>query len=201
LPSNISHNGRNILLIVPNGPIPAAYHDILSQTPSLIQQHDPDLVIHMGLADKQEYFSIERSANKEGYHEIPDVKRKVLTRAENKKTFGKSALSLASSLDLDTAFSALTSSLLGVHLPIEGAIAKGKGKQKGKPLDVRLTDAVGNFVCGCIYYVSLLEMEKRGKKKNVVFLHTTLLESEEELKVGVRVVEGVIRALVDVWEG
>ena len=41
-----------------------------------------------------------------GYHDIPDVERKVLTRAENKKLFGKGPASLVTTLDLDTAVEA-----------------------------------------------------------------------------------------------
>lgn len=159
-------------------------------------------MLQIGLAVDQEHFSIERSAPKEGYHEIPDNNRRVITRAENKKLFVKKPQSLASSLDLDTAFSTLSGQLYGLTLPSATSTEhqKAKGKQKGKPVDVQLTDNVGNYVCGFVYYLSMLEMEKRGKRRDVVFLHVPMLKGEGEVAIGVKVVVELVKSLVEVWK-
>ncbi|KAF9728771.1 hypothetical protein PMIN01_13151 [Paraphaeosphaeria minitans] len=70
---------------------------------SLIAKHEPHIVLHMGLAVDRDYYAVEQSAPKEGYYDVSDSDRKVITRAENKKLFGKAPSSLATSLDLASA--------------------------------------------------------------------------------------------------
>lgn len=106
LPASIlGLDGESIRLIVPNDPMPAAYHDIKAQVASLIDTHAPSLVVHMGLDvdSGPGVFKIERSAPREGYHEFLDIRRKVFTRAENRNEFAKASVSLATSLDIGAA--------------------------------------------------------------------------------------------------
>ncbi|KAF2787953.1 peptidase C15, pyroglutamyl peptidase I-like protein [Melanomma pulvis-pyrius CBS 109.77] len=214
-------------LIVPDFPIPAKYHDILTTTPALIKEHNPDIVVHIGLAHGRTWFAVEKGAQKEGYHEVLDMGRKVFTRAENKKLWGKEVGRLESTLELEVAVEAWSEEVRGVGLPPRdsssgpgvGGEAKERGKKgkqktkeaadsysnaKGKSareqVDVRLSDDVGNYVCGFMYYVSLLEMQRSTGRMDTVFFHVPYLESEEEVLVGVRVAEALIRALVGVWE-
>lgn len=219
--------------------IPAKYHEIHDQTANLIKEHEPDIVLHMGLAHGRSYFAIEKGAEREGYHEVPDEGRRVFTRGENKKVFGKSEAKLESSLDLESVVDVWRDGVCGVMLAVGRAApgaapgdakarprekAKEKEKEKGKKggskqkdianvgssgkgtgageqVDVRLSDDVGNYVCGFQYYVSLLEMQKLTGKRNAVFFHVPYLEGEEDVAVGVRVTEGLVRALVGAWEG
>jgi pyroglutamyl-peptidase len=67
-------------------------------------------------------------------------------------------------------------------------------------VEVELSDDVGTYVCGFECYLSLLEMQKRRGKKDVVFLHVPDLQSKEEIGVGARVVEELIRTLAGVWK-
>jgi pyroglutamyl-peptidase len=71
--------------------------------------------------------------------------------------------------------------------------------QARKRVEVRCSDDVGNYVCGFLYYASLLEAKKGGKGTEVVFLHVPMMEGHEELKVGAKVVEEGVRALVSEW--
>lgn len=149
-------------------------------------------------------FRIEKSAMKEGYHDIPDVEQRVFTRAENKKTFGKSAAPLLSSLDLEVITSMWQGACTTITLPLPSSSStsnaklgsKEKMKQEHKPVEVRLTDDVGNYVCGFMYYVSLVEMQKRGKR-DTVFFHVPSLIGEEEVQVGLGVTEALIRSVVE----
>lgn len=213
-----SANYTPITLIKPASYIPAAYHKIYSKTTQLIEEHEPDLVLHMGLAVDRDYFAVEKSALKEGYHEIPDVDRKVVTRAENLKWFGKKTPDvLVSQLKLEEVVEAWQVSCAGIRMPgadggkkgggsAAGKIgsAKGKGKEgngKGKStVDVRLSDDVGTYVCGFMYYVSLLGMEKKKGRRDVTFLHVPPLQGQGEIDVGVQVVKELIIALVGAWE-
>lgn len=192
-------------MIVPGSPIPAAYHKLLAQSASLIDQHDPHIVLHVGLAVDRDYFAVEQSALKEGYHDIPDIDRKVITRAENKKLFGKAPFSLATSLDLESAVTTWQAACAHLTLPVTGGHAtKGKGSGKGKAatkrVELRLSDDVGTYVCGLIYFSSLVEMQKRHGTRNVVFVHVPRLEGDSEVDVGIEVLKELIVALVDVWE-
>ncbi|KAF2634463.1 peptidase C15, pyroglutamyl peptidase I-like protein [Massarina eburnea CBS 473.64] len=203
LPTTLaSPNGTPIKLVVPDTYIPAAYHKIFTQTTALIDQHNPDIVVHMGLAVDRDYFAIEQSAPKEGYHEFPDVERKVFTRAENKKTFGKAPDQLATSFDLDSVVTAWQDACSRISFSTEGGKEKGKvkGKQARKTVDVRYSNDVGTYVCGFMYYVSLLEMDKRKKARHSVFLHVPKLERKEATEVGVEVTKRAIEALVGEWE-
>ncbi len=193
-----------IHVAVPSQPLPAAYHKLVLQVPQLIQEHAPDLIIHIGLEVESGpgVFKVERSAPRQGYHDIPDVERKVLTRNENKKIFGKSPDSLVTSLDLDTAVGAWEEACQFMWLPKATAFkSKAKGKNEARiPLDLQQTDDVGTYVCGLNYYISMLEMKQRTTKQNVVFLHVPKLDSEEQVQVGIKVVEELIKALVNVWK-
>lgn len=196
-------DGRVIRVIVPAGSTPAAYHKILAQTSQLIEQHTPAVIVHMGLDVESSagVFKVERSALKEGYHDIPDIDRKVFTRAENKKTFGKAPASLVTSLDIDTAVEAWVAACSSLVMPkgLGASKAKHKGKNDSKqPIEVRMSDDVGTYVCGFQYYSSMLQTEKMTGRRDVVFLHLPRLESTEELEIGKRVAEELVKALVDV---
>lgn len=180
--------------------MPAAYHRILTQTTALIEEHDPDIVLHMGLAVDRDYFALEKSALKEGYHDVPDVDRKVFTRAENKKTFAKAPASLSTSLDLESAVAEWQTSCSRLGWPAKGADrakGKGKGKQAQTTVDVRLSDDVGTYVCGFIYFISMLEMQRKKGTRNVVFLHVPRVEGSEEISLGIEIAKECISALVD----
>ena len=202
LPPTIpSSTGHTIRLIIPNTYIPASYHPIHLQTTKLIEEHKPDLIVHVGLAMDRDYYAIEQSAMKDGYHDIPGQDRRVFTRAENKKVFGKAASSLSTSLDLATTVSLWQNACSKIGLKEKGtAKAKEKGKVN-KVVDVRMSDDVGTFVCGFIYYVSLLEMQRRTGRRDVVFLHVPMLRGEEEVGVGVEVLKALVAALVEGWRG
>ena len=140
LPSSVTGpNGEIVTIIVPAEPIPAAYHKILAQVPVLIQEHAPDLVVHMGLdvGSGPGVFKLERSALRDGYHDIPDIERRVFTRADNKKLFGKASSSLTTTLDIDAAAGILQEACYSLSLSTPAAApenvkVKGKGKSDRK---------------------------------------------------------------------
>lgn len=194
-------DGESIAIIVPPEATPAAYHKILAQITQLIEHHAPDMIVHMGLDvdSGPGVFKVERSAPKEGYHDIPDMDRKVFTRVENKKIFGKAPACLATSLNIESAAESWQAACSSITLPASVAASKSKGKSKGgtkQPVDVRLSDDVGTYVCGFQYYSSLLQMQKNTGSRDLVFFHVPKLEGEEEIRVGIRVTEELLKALV-----
>ena len=111
--------------------------------------------------------------------------------------WGKEAERLETSFDLAAVAEAWKE---GVRRAGSGKKGQGKAKGKGKggEVDVRLSDDVGDYVCGFLYYGSLLEMGKRKARRDVVFLHVPPLEGEEEIEKGRTVVVELIKALVHV---
>jgi pyroglutamyl-peptidase len=99
-------------LAIPDDPMPAAYHEILHRVPQLLETHDPDLVVHMGLDDTRLEYSLERVAPRQGYDQFPDHRLKTLTKKENKDVFGKAPQVLSTSLDLNAAIMSWRNTIL-----------------------------------------------------------------------------------------
>lgn len=117
--------------------------------PKLLQEHEPDIVLHMGLDEGRTFYGIESSASRDGYHQNLDIDRMVFNKAEAKKVWGSFPETLTTRLNLDD-----------VLLRWQRVVKKGD-------VDVRVSDDVGDFVCGFIYYASLAAM---GDERDVVFL-------------------------------
>ncbi|KAK0117401.1 hypothetical protein ONS96_013231 [Cadophora gregata f. sp. sojae] len=185
LPSTVD----GVRIIVPPEPLKAEYHSLLEIT-KLLDEHQPDVVIHIGLAADRDYFAIERGADRDGYHQIPDEKRKVFTRAETKKVWGKSPARLDTTLDVEEILGRWKENLAS------GA-AKSKGKEKPKPVDVRTSDDVGNYVCGFVYYTSMewfwRKYGAQGERR-VLFFHVPKQEGgfEQGKDVTIALIKGVI---------
>lgn len=161
-----------------------SYAAVLPIVPQLLADNAPDIVLHTGLALGQSYYSLEKSAPRNGYHQNPDVSRRVFTKAETKKAWGKLPDSLASTVDLESVGPKWTT-----------------GVKRGKcGADVRVTDDVGEFLCGFVYFATLAEMAKKGVERPVAFLHVPEIGMEKEFEIGARVVVELIKALVEVWE-
>jgi pyroglutamyl-peptidase len=149
------------------------------------------VVIHIGLAFDRSYFAIEKGAPRDGYHAIPDEDRKVFTKAENKKLWGKSPERLDPGFNFEKALEGWKKAVSG------GVKGKGKGKGKGREEDLRVSDDVGVYICGFVYYLSLERLRESKKRSLVVFLHVPPLEGREEVERGVQIVIGLVKALVE----
>jgi pyroglutamyl-peptidase len=157
--------------------------------PKLLDEHQPDIVLHIGLNEGSSFFGIERGAWRDGYHLNLDLDRKVFTKAEAKARWGKCPARLQTGLDLDDVLGRWRGSKVVSEL----------GKGKGKRVEVMVSDDVGDFVCGFIYYASLEAMERQRGVRDVVFLHVPPLREMGDVKVGVSIVEELIKALVASW--
>jgi len=179
LPSKINHKAINISIIAYPEPLKAEYHHLIDIVPKLIEKFKPDVVIHIGLADDQKNFTIERGAERNVYHQYPDEKRKVFTKSETKELWGKSPSRLNSTLDLD------------------GIQTKWRA-QVGKAADVNVSDDVGSYVCGLIYYTSLEYFwRKKTGEMPVVFMHVPQLQGKTDIELGVSVTLGLVRAVAE----
>jgi len=141
-------------------------------------------VIHVGLDATRTCFNLEVGAFRDGYHEIPDVSRKVFTKAETKKEWGKSPARLDSSLDVDD-------------------LVKRASSQLGKiPVELQVSDDVGNFVCGFIYYTSLEHFSRKNKdaERPVLFLHVPELKGSKDIEIGEKVTIALIKAIAESFQ-
>lgn len=151
-------------------------------------------MIHVGLAADRDYFAIEKGAERDGYHQIPDEDRKVITRAEGKKLWGKSPARLDSAIDIDAV---LVKWQQNAKIASGKTRVKGKGKGAGKDWDLRTSDDAGTYVCGFVYYVSLEWLWKTKKAANVLFFHVPNLEGKEEFEKGKDITLSLIKAVAE----
>jgi pyroglutamyl-peptidase len=195
LPTTISDLSLPYLIhiITHPSPLKCAYHHLIDVVPKLLEQHNPDIVIHIGNAVDRDFFAIERGAERDGYHQYPDVDRKVFTKTETKKVWGKSPTRLESSLDCEDV---LVKWLAQVSK--RAGKEKKKGEGKTKEVNLRMSDDVGSYVCGFVYYVSLEWFWKRGERgRNVIFLHIPPLTGKEDEERGKEIAVALIRAAVE----
>lgn len=114
------------------------------------------------------------------------MSHRVFTKGETKNVWGKSP------------------EILNTTLELEQVVEKWREElRSAKPApDVRLSDDVENFLCGFMYYASLVEMAKKGDgKRNVVFFHVPLFETEKDIRRGTEVTIALIKGLAETSAG
>jgi pyroglutamyl-peptidase len=178
LPAMITESYPRLRIVTPNKPLKVIYQEIASTIPKLVEQHHPDIAILMGLAAERNYFAVEKSAFRDGYHQIPDEDRKVVTKAESKKLWGRSPESLETSLDIDD------------------LVSRWKMKVKSCA-DVRASDDVGIYACGFAYYHTLERCRKEHRAQNVLFFHVPPLKTEKEVENGVKVTLALMQSIAE----
>ncbi|KAF2110877.1 hypothetical protein BDV96DRAFT_583090 [Lophiotrema nucula] len=208
-----------INLILYPSPIPVAYHPTISLIPELISTHQPDIILSMGVAEGRTYFAVEQTSKRRVYNVIPDIDNEVFTTEENNATWGDSPDILSTSLDLNAVVKTWQDNTQDVKWQFdingerfsdsdsEDATVQVKGVStmwdlgEMMPNGVQWSDAVGNYLCGFIYYTDMVEMGKTadGKERNAAFMHVPMLTTEEDLQTGVEVTVGLIEALVKTW--
>jgi pyroglutamyl-peptidase len=122
----IENSHPPIRIVTSGAPLEVAYHEVASVVPKLLEKHKPNVIIHVGLDADRGYFAIEKGADRDGYHQIPDEARTVFTKAEAKKAWPKSPDRLDSSIDL---YDVLM-----------------RWKTLKKVADLRVTDDVGKYL-------------------------------------------------------
>lgn len=219
LPTNLPND---IQLVVHPNYVPVAYHQVMDIVPRLHTQV-PDIVLHIGVAAGRSYFAVEATSQKTGYEFGRDVDNKVFTKEEQAANWGSEPVSHATSLDLhDTVarWQTLTSNITfpadefrttGSQTPVDVRLTSELQEFLENPpvtidsgfgrRDVRWSDAVGSYLCGFIYYASLVEMAKhKGPAgRDVAFLHVPSLDSDEQIQAGVDVTVALVQSLVEAW--
>ncbi|KAK8856771.1 peptidase C15 pyroglutamyl peptidase I-like protein [Apiospora arundinis] len=183
--TNNSYNRSHPIEIIAHpDPLPSSYHGLLQTVPALVREHADtvDLILLIGVAVGQQYYSVEQSAGRDGYHEVPDLDRRTLAKGEGVKIWGrKSRERLATSVDLEAVVEGWREGLAATSFHIDylngknrktSSVVKGErpptatGQQQLLlPPEVRHTDDVGSYVCGLVYYTALAELRRIAEER------------------------------------
>ncbi|KAH7393894.1 hypothetical protein DE146DRAFT_111002 [Phaeosphaeria sp. MPI-PUGE-AT-0046c] len=160
--------------------------------PSLDQDTQPEVVLHIGLAAGRKFFAIEQCANGRGYGAIPDVDGERYHDAIAEARFPSAKFPKVLKTSFDTS-DVLARWKANLGYPS----GKVRGADNGAP-DVQISQDAGNFLCGFIYYNSLAHyFSIKEDERPVAFLHVPDLSySEDKLKEGREIAIALIKALV-----
>lgn len=180
--------------------MPVAYDVVQSLVPRLLEEHHPDIVVHLGLDTGRDYFALEASAPRDGYHQVPDTTRKVFTKAEARSLWGKLDERLTTTVDREDVLQRMRANFVRNDGKKKAPPKKGD-KKDGKVFaehDVRLSDDVGTYICGFVYYTSLAWFVQHGAdRRPVVFFHVPSLPTDEDLEKATKITTALIKALAE----
>jgi pyrrolidone-carboxylate peptidase len=185
-----------IRLIVHPEQIRVAYATVARVAPELIAKHDPDYIMHIGMAGGRDFYTLETLARRDGY-KIKDV--------DDQDGLAVGELKWRA-LDLpETIWTGWEEN--DVLARWRGDVARTcPGDEKAV---VRLSRDAGKFLCEFILYNSLaqrtmeapigdMSMQRRNGK--AAFLHVPGGIDEVAIARGRNIAEAAIRALVGSWE-
>ena len=215
---------NNIELIVHPAAVPVAFHPVIELVPRLIYEVQPDISLHIGVAEGRKYFAVEQTSRRGVYGWSKDVDGESFSDAEGEELWNDQPKVLSTDLDLPAVVAGWQTRTANITWPpsLSTFSSLSKIATPSTPVDVSLggdvlavleeqnevgsdevrwSDAVGSYLCAFIYYADLVEMWRNGKAKrrDVSFMHVPMLESEEELSVGVEVTVELVQALVASW--
>ena len=190
----------------PNGKyVPSEYAQIRRFVREMWDEHgqELDLVLHLGMADGWEWFTIEGYAFKEGftsdfdsstrhqegyYHILDDAGKTVsdITKSEGKGVWDALPVGLAPNINVDQAVQDATR-----LLKKEDADRTSVPASERNP-DVIAHHEAGDYCCGFIYYESLANCKTRGVDTRVVFTHVPGWRDSKRLEGGSHAVCAII---------
>jgi pyrrolidone-carboxylate peptidase len=207
LPSSLPND---IQVVVHPQFVPVAYHPVIDLVPDLIADYQPDIALHIGVAEGRTYFAVEQTSQKRGYEWGTDVDGEVFTVEEQDALWGDQPATLSTDLDLETIVDVWQNRTADFSWPDLG---QKRAARAGSTVEVKMvedvmnvddvewSDAVGTYLCGFIYYTSMVESSRNGKNqaRDVAFMHVPMLDTDEEIELGVNVTIELIQSLVQTW--
>lgn len=185
-----------IRLIVHSEQIRVSYETVAKMAPDLVAKHDPDFIMHMGMAGGRDYYTLETLARRDFYR-IKDVDNKD-GLSEGESVWRKNGLP----------------ETLWTEWNEDDVLARWRGDvARTCPGDeravVKLSRDAGRFLCEFILYTSLayrlidakVDDEKAQERKGrAAFLHVPGGTDEASIARGRNIAEAAIRAVVGSWE-
>jgi len=179
-------------------PIRVSYDEVSTLVPNLYDAyHDKvDMVLHLGLTTTEQHYSLEETADRDGYDEYDDVDERKFTAQDGLNRWPEGSETLKTTLDFDTIYNGWRSNLL--RTPEALSALDG--------IVVRRSDGKGTFICDFLYYAMMAEYTKRGmlaasavEARPVMFLHVPGRPSLNNIKQGRVVVMMLIRSMAESW--
>ncbi|GBF65157.1 pyroglutamyl-peptidase [Trichophyton mentagrophytes] len=186
-------------------PIRVAYAAVREEMPRIIEEfrvahsgHPPHLVIHIGMAATRQYYAVETVAHREGYkHTDVDGQFGIPFEASLPERLqpGVSTPSDPAST------SESTDKVKVVPSPLDTGFLQTwrKSLPAGRSIDVRLSHDAGHYLCEYIYYTSLSMAWEENRPRAALFLHVPGWTDKASVEMGVEVVVGLVRAMVESW--
>ena len=175
--------------------MPVAYKPVLNTVPDLISEFQPDISLHIGVAEGRTYFAVEQTSERGVYSYGRDVDGEVFPNDEGEKLWGDQARVLSTDIDLHGVVDEWQERTAGIVWP-KGSGTSIASKLASAPVevkfredvlkveagslsnlardgsdDVRWSDSVGTYLCAFIYYTSMVEMtrETAGHRRDTAF--------------------------------
>lgn len=167
----------------------------------------PDIVLHMGIATKRNYYSVETQAHRDSYL-VSDVNgRSGFQDGELywRKSGMPAILKAGRARDVNSASSAQPSSSPSITKPCANPCPPNEDlldlwKAFGPcGAELHISSDAGRFVCEFIFYASLACAFQAGHDRSVAFLHVPGSCNEEDIEYGKDVTIAFIKALVTCW--
>ncbi|RAL61635.1 hypothetical protein DID88_002704 [Monilinia fructigena] len=163
-------------------PVHVGYKAVRELMPRLLDETEPDYVLHIGMASGRPFYSCERRGHRSGYY-VQDVDGELLNDEYNKIKEGDKWIwhdcpeELLTSLPFDKLFR--------------------QWKEACPKTDTRISEDAGNFLCDFIYYTSLAHRYKQHRPNKAMFLHVPAGSDHEFIQKGVKITIELIRAMVE----
>jgi pyroglutamyl-peptidase len=191
-----SHPTKINLRVHPTA-IHVSYATVIDLVPKLLAPSDgtptPDFVLHLGLAGRRDWFTLEKGAHRLGYGTKRDVDKEVYPDelGETRWPGSEYPEALETGFDPDDV------------LERWKAGAKGHPSAKVKDADLRISPDAGDYMCGFIYWNSMSwfyrkfkEEGEQGKDLPVAFSHVPPLPEKEDVEMGIQLTIELIRAMI-----
>jgi pyroglutamyl-peptidase len=193
---SITSTAPIIRLIVHPEQIRVSYETVAKIAPDLVAKHDPDFIMHMGMAGGRDYYTLETLARRDFYR-IKDVDNKD-GLSEGESVWRKNGLP----------------ETIWTEWNEDDVLARWRGDvARTCPGDeravVKLSRDAGRFLCEFILYTSLAyrlidakmdDAKAQERKGKAAFLHVPGGTDEASIARGRNIAEAAIRAVVGSWE-
>ncbi|CAI6337843.1 unnamed protein product [Periconia digitata] len=181
---------NNIEIYTHPSAIPVSYHPTIELLPELYGSTQPDIALHIGVAEGRKYFAVEAGSSRNNFDLIRDNDGRNFSDAEGVAAWGDSPTRLDTDLDLDGTIESWQErtkdfkwpAMLSREMQSMGDVAEQKvdvkvsrglsvamGNVEEEEIsvmapdpddEVRWSDNVGFYLCGFIYYAGMVQKSR-----------------------------------------